>query len=128
MILDTSALIAILFREREAEALLGRLWGASMRAVGAPTLAEAGVVLTSRAGEPSISLLHHFLDAFDITTIPFDDLHWREAVTAYNAYGKGRHAAALNFGDCLTYATARIAGLPLLCVGDDFAQTDIALG
>lgn len=127
MILDTSALLAILFHEPAAEGLLERLWRTRVRAIGAPTLAEAGIVLTARAGEPAMSLLHHFLDAFGIVTIPFEAVHAREAVVAYNTYGKGRHPAALNFGDCLSLATARIAALPLLCVGDDFARTDVDL-
>lgn len=127
MILDASAILAILFREDCATDLLERLWCASPRAVGAPTLAEAGIVLAARAGEASIPLLYHFLDAFGIVTIPFDGLHGREAVAIYDAYGKGRHPAGLNFGDCLCLATARLAGLPLLCVGDDFPQTDAVL-
>lgn len=127
MILDTSALIAILFHEPEATALLDRPWQAPVRAVGAPTLVEAGIVLTARAGEPAIGLLHRFLDAFGVATIPLDTAHWQEAVSAYNAYGRARHPAGLNFGDCLTYATARLARLPLLCVGDDFQRTDLVL-
>lgn len=128
MILDTSAIIAMLFREEGAGALLERLWSASIRAVGAPTLVEAGIVLTARAGETAIPMLHHFLDAFGVVTIPFDAGQAREAVSIYNAFGKGHHPAALNFGDCLSLATARIAGLPLLCVGDDFHRTDAVLG
>lgn len=55
------------------------------------------------------------------------DLHWRRAVDAYGKFGKGLHPAGLNFGDCMTYATASLAALPLLCTGDDFRQTDIEL-
>ncbi|MBK6767690.1 MAG: type II toxin-antitoxin system VapC family toxin [Ardenticatenales bacterium] len=127
MILDTSAIIAILFREAGAGALLERLWSATVRAVGAPTLVEAGVVLTARAGEAAVPLLHHFLDAFSIATVPFDGRHAQEAVAIYNTFGKGHHPAGLNYGDCLSMATARLAGLPLLCVGDDFSRTDVEL-
>jgi ribonuclease VapC len=59
--------------------------------------------------------------------LSFGDAHWRIAQSAFVRYGKGRHPAALNFGDCLTYATAYVAGEPLLCVGNDFAQTDLEL-
>ncbi len=62
-----------------------------------------------------------------VTVIPFTNAHNTAALDAYLRYGKGRHPAALNFGDCMTYATARLAGAPLLCVGEDFAQTDLAL-
>ena len=60
-----------------------------------------------------------------LTVIPFTEDHWRVAVEAYTRFGKGRHAAALNFGDCLTYAVARLAERPLLFVGGDFAKTDL---
>lgn len=64
------------------------------------------------------------LDRRDIAEVPFGEAHWREAVDAYWRFGRGRHSAALNFGDCLTYAVARLANEPLLFVGDDFAATD----
>jgi ribonuclease VapC len=57
--------------------------------------------------------------------VPFDDSHWALALDAYVRFGKGRHPSGLNFGDCLTYATAKLAGQPLLCIGDDFARTDL---
>lgn len=58
--------------------------------------------------------------------VPFGEDHWRQAAEAYARFGRGRHKAALNFGDCLSYAVARLADQPLLCVGDDFARTDLA--
>jgi len=127
VILDTSAIIAILFREEGAGTLLERLWGATVRAVGAPTLAESGIVLTARAGETALPLLHHFLDAFGVVIVPFDGRHAQEAVALYNTFGKGHHPAGLNYGDCMSMATSRLAGLPLLCVGDDFRLTDAEL-
>ncbi len=60
-----------------------------------------------------------------MVAIPFEDRHWGAAAEAFIVYGKGRHPAALNFGDCMTYATARLSGNPLLFVGEDFAKTDI---
>ncbi|HKR49906.1 MAG TPA: type II toxin-antitoxin system VapC family toxin [Pseudonocardiaceae bacterium] len=73
------------------------------------------------------SLLARLLDEADVETIPYTAAHWPVAVDAFARYGKGRHPAALNFGDCLTYATCRLAGRPLLCTGEDFPQTDLAV-
>jgi ribonuclease VapC len=68
-----------------------------------------------------------FLQEFGVATIAFGDVHWREALEAYRRFGKGRHRAALNFGDCLSYAVAKVARQPLLCVGSDFRYTDIEI-
>jgi ribonuclease VapC len=94
-------------------------------AVGSPTLAETGIVLQARLGENAHGLLERMLDELDVQEVPFGELHWREAVDAFRRFGKGRNSAALNFGDCMTYAVAALAGEPLLFVGDDFARTDI---
>jgi ribonuclease VapC len=127
MILDTSAIVAILFREPEADALLERLRLAEVRGVGTATLAATGIVVTARAGDAALAWVHRFLQAFDIFVIPFDAAHWQEAVAAYSVYGRGRHPAGLRFGDCLTYATAKLAGDPFLCLGDDFRRTDLEI-
>ena len=92
-----------------------------------PTLAETGIVLTARIGDRARTLLARFVDEADLVAVPFVDEHWPAAIDAYARFGRGRHPAGLNFGDCLTYATARIAGEPLLCLGDDFAKTDLEL-
>lgn len=94
-------------------------------AIGAPTLFETGMVMISKMGEPGRGLVAQFLESFEVTVIPFGDVHWRAATEAFGRYGKGRHPAALNYGDCMTYATARVAEKPLLFIGNDFAQTDI---
>lgn len=75
-------------------------------------------------------ILSRFLEENEVVVTPFDDRHWGVAAEAFIRYGEGRHSAALNFGDCMTYATARLAEEPLLYVGEDFAQTDLvaALG
>jgi ribonuclease VapC len=125
LIVDTSMLLAIVFRDAGYEALLEQLASAEALAASAPTLAETGIMLTARLGAGADGLLERLLDEFGIQEIPFGELHWREAVEAFRTYGKGRHAAALNFGDCMTYATAKLAGEPLLFTGDDFAQTDL---
>ena len=125
MIVDTSVLLAVAFRESGCEHLIDRLASADAVAAGAPTLAEAGIVLSARLGSAADGLLERLLDEFGVQEIPFGEVHWREAVDAFRRYGKGRHPAALNFGDCMTYATARLAGETLFYVGDDFAQTDV---
>lgn len=127
MILDSSALVAIALGEPERDALLDRIDAAETVAVGAPTLVEAGIVLTSRTGEQANGLLHRVLTEADATVLEFGDAHRQEAVSAWQRFGRGRHPAGLNFGDCFAYATAKVAGQPLLAKGDDFAQTDIEL-
>ena len=127
MILDSSAVIAIVLREPGYEALVAKIGAARVAGIGAPTLAETGLVLMAKLGKESRGVLSRFLQEAGLTVVPFGEQHWRVAVQAYARFGKGRHAAGLNFGDCLAYATARMAGQPLLCVGDDFARTDLAL-
>jgi ribonuclease VapC len=125
VIVDSSALVAILLAEPGRQVLVDRLASAAVIGVGAPTLAETGIVLTARIGVAGRSLLARLLDEAGIETVPFTAAHWPIAVDAFARYGKGRHPAALNFGDCLTYATCRLAGRPLLCTGDDFPRTDL---
>jgi ribonuclease VapC len=125
MIIDTSVLLAVVFREPGYEALLDRLQAAEVLVAGAPTLAETAIVLHARLGESSRGLLERILDELAIQEIPFSELHWREAVEAFRRFGKGRHAAGLNFGDCLTYGAAKLSGAPLLFVGEEFVKTDL---
>jgi ribonuclease VapC len=125
MIIDTSALVAITFAEPGHHELIAKLTGAPSAGIGTPTIAETGVVLAARLGRDSRDLVIRLLDEFSIEEVPFGDRHWREAVDAYLRFGKGRHKARLNFGDCLTYAVASLANEPLLFVGDDFPETDL---
>jgi len=127
VILDASVLIAIALDEPEREILVAKINAADTIAVGAPTLVEAGIVLSARAGLDSSAVLVELLASADAIVIEFGQRHWREAVSAWGRFGKGRHPAGLNFGDCLTYATALVAGEALLAKGDDFTQTDIPL-
>jgi len=127
VILDASALIAIVLDEPEREILVAKINAADTIAVGAPTLVEAGIVLSARAGQDVSAVLMELLASADAIVIEFGQRHWREAVSAWGRFGKGRHPAGLNFGDCLTYATALVAGEALLAKGDDFTQTDIPL-
>lgn len=125
MILDSSAIVAIALREPGFEELVAKLRSADTLGVGTPTLTETGMVLSSRLGVEPQALLDRFLRDFGVVPVAFGDLHWRESLEAFRRFGKGRHPAALNFGDCLSYATAKLAGRPLLFVGDDFPRTDI---
>ena len=127
MILDTSAIVAVILGQAESSALTRALLAEAPSAVGAPTLAEAALVLQARIGPRGLADLRGFLVEFDVHAVSFGDAHWRQAGMAFAQYGKGRHPAGLNFGDCLTYAVAKLSGLPLLCVGGDFAQTDLTL-
>jgi ribonuclease VapC len=92
-----------------------------------PTLTETAIVLSARLKLDARSLLWRFLEEGSIATIAFGDDHFGVAVDAWLRFGKGRHPAALNFGDCLSYATAKLAGEPLLYTGDDFPNTDVQL-
>lgn len=125
MILDSSVIVAIVRREPGFEDLVEQLRQASSLGIGSPTLAEAGVVLEARLKVDARGVLERFLRDFEVATIPFGDLHWQESLAAFRRFGKGRHPASLNFGDCLTYATAKLAAMPLLYVGNDFSNTDL---
>lgn len=126
MILDSSAILAILLGEPDNDVLRTKLMSAPA-GVGAPTLFEAAIVLTNRHGWEFLESLHAFLRDLSVSVVPFHASHWLEALEAYRKFGKGRHPAALNFGDCLAYAVAKVAGEPLLCTGNDFPRTDLPL-
>lgn len=125
MMLDSSALLAMLLREPGYERLLEALDAAEAVSVGAPTLAEAKIVLGARVGFERAFLLDELLRQMDAEVVPFGREHADEAVRAYRRFGKGRHPAALNFGDAMSYAMAKLSGEPLLYVGDDFSRTDV---
>jgi ribonuclease VapC len=127
VILDSSAVVAIMLREPGWEHLLARMRDAPRLGIGAPTLLEAGIVVSARVADDARGRLARLLIESGIVVLPVTDAHFGVAMEAWLRYGKGRHPAALNFGDCLAYATAVVAGEPLLCVGDDFPQTDCPL-
>lgn len=127
MILDSSAILAIVWREPGYEKLVAKLSKSGHLAIGAPTLAETAIVLEARIEADARAILDRFCQDFEVATISFGQSHWREALRAFHRYGKGRHPAALNFGDCLTYAVARLADRPLVAIGQDFSKTDLEL-
>ncbi len=125
MILDSSAIVAIVHREPGFETIVGKIAEASPVGIGTPTLLEAGIVIEARLGMDAQAILDRFLADFEVTRVPFGEQHWREALRAFRRFGRGRHAAQLNFGDCMAYATARLADEPLLYVGEDLSRTDL---
>ena len=125
MVLDSSAVVAIVLKEAGYQDLLAKMEAAPGVAIGAPTLVEILIVLTARLHGKALLVLKELLLAAEAEVIPFSDDHSWVALRAHLRFGKGRHPAALNFGDCLSYATASIARQPLFFVGDDFSRTDI---
>jgi ribonuclease VapC len=125
MTLDSSVLIAILFAEPGYLDLIDRILAADSVRIGAPTLVEASLVFAGRRKTRGVSEVAALVQELDVTVVPFGPREWHAAVDGFLRFGRGHHAASLNFGDCLAYAAARVADDALLFVGDDFAQTDI---
>lgn len=127
--LDTSAIIAILTAEAEAEAeeeIFLRMLTSGGVLVGAPTLVETRLVLESLAPGLATELLRRFIARKSISVVPFDIPMFEAASEAFTRFGKGRgHPARLNFGDCMAYGTAKVRAVPLLFKGNDFVHTDI---
>lgn len=126
MIVDSSAVVAFLLREPDAARVEAVLVGPGQARLPAPAYVECCLVLGGRFGEDGIRRLDEFLDQYRIGVVAFTDAHARAARGAFLRFGKGRHPAGLNFGDCMSYAVAKAEGLPLLYVGGDFARTDVA--
>ena len=126
MVLDTSAIIAILLDEPEREAFAEALGASGSRRISTVSLVEASIVIEARFGAAGIRELDLLLNEASVETVAFDQEQALLAREAYRLFGKGRHPAALNFGDCCTYALASTLGEPILYKGDDFSQTDIA--
>jgi ribonuclease VapC len=124
-VLDTSAVVSMIVGEAGNGRLFGALAVAAGVAIGTPALLEAAMVLIGNEGEAGRVTLDQFLRDYEVASIPFDDHHRVVAVDAFVRFGKGQHPARLNYGDCMTYATARVADAPLLFVGQDFAKTDL---
>jgi ribonuclease VapC len=127
MVIDSSALIAILLGEPHAAALASAIVADPKRLISAFTALESVVVIETRkgpAGGREFDLLVH---KTKIEIVPLTADHFALAREAYARYGKGRHPAGLNLGDCCSYALARYSGEPLLFVGDDFSKTDMRI-
>lgn len=125
MVIDTSAIVAILRNEPEALRLERTLVADPIRLIPATSVLEARMTLVSRRGEHALAEINLWLRKIEAEIIPVDGDLVDLATQAWLAYGKGRHPAALNFADCLSYALAKRADEPLLFIGNDFSQTDI---
>jgi ribonuclease VapC len=125
MTLDSSALIAILFAEPGYLDLIDRILAAEHVRVGTATLVETSLVFARRCRTTTVGELDQLLRELDVTVVSFGEREQRLAIDAFLRFGRGRHKAALNFGDCVAYGTADAAGDSLLFVGNDFALTDI---
>lgn len=125
MIIDTSAILAVLFGEPDAgryEQAIASAWPRRMSAVA---LLEATIVVESRGGTAAGHQLDRFLEKAEVELVPVTPEHARAARRAWRRFGKGNHPAALNFGDCFAYALAELSGEPLLFKGGDFSRTDV---
>jgi ribonuclease VapC len=125
MVVDSSALVAVLFDEPGCERILEVLSREPRSVVGAPTALETSMIVADRLGPNGVDGLRRTLRALRITVEPFGTRESRVAVRAFLKYGKGRHRARLNFGDCMSYAVAKTRRQRLLYKGDDFSHTDV---
>jgi ribonuclease VapC len=125
MVIDTSALVAILLGEPEAPVFVDLIAADQVRLLSAASLLEASLVVASRFGEAGGRELDLLLYRAGITVRPVDVEQIEEARVAFGRYGKGRHPAGLNFGDLFSYALSRTSAQPLLFKGDDFSKTDV---
>ncbi|HEX5759031.1 MAG TPA: type II toxin-antitoxin system VapC family toxin [Thermoanaerobaculia bacterium] len=126
MVIDTSALLAILRDEPERRAFNEAIEAAESRAMSAATFVEVSIVVEARHGAEGLRDLDLFLAKASIEVVDVDVEQARVARTAFSRFGRGRHAAGLNYGDCFSYALASVRGEPLLYKGGDFSLTDIA--
>lgn len=125
MVIDTSALLALLQMEPRAEAIADAVEADAVRLVSAATLLEASIVMAARHGDAGVRLLDRLVEQADVEVVPVTAEHARLGLEAFERFGKGRHPAALNYGDCFSYALARASGESLLCLGEDFPRTDL---
>ena len=125
MIIDTSALVAILYREPEAESFVERIHDADLSRISVANYVELSMVVEGQLGSDGMRQAEAFFRRAGIIIEPVTVEHGELARQAFLDFGKGRHKAGLNFGDCFAYALAKASGEPLLFKGDDFSQTDI---
>ena len=125
MVIDTSALVAMLTGESDAEQLEGCVADDPVRMMSTASYLEVAIVIESRFGESGGRELDLWLHRASVDLVAVDVAQVETARAAYRMYGKGRHRAGLNYGDCFSYALAKISGQPLLFKGDHFGHTDI---
>ncbi len=127
MVIDTSALVAILAGEPERRAFIEMIEATDFRHISVATFVEISIVIEARHGAEGLRDLDRFLNRAGIEQVAVDSEQGQIARGAFSRFGKGRHRAALNYGDCFSYALAMFLGEPLLCKGDDFIHTDVVL-
>jgi ribonuclease VapC len=126
MVIDTSALVAIMLSEPSEPALRAAVDKAATRRLSSVSLLEAGIVMRARRGEESTSRLYGLIEEIGCEIVPFDLPQAKAAIAAFGRFGRGMgHKAQLNFGDCAVYAVAALRGEPLLATGGDFKTTDL---
>ena len=124
MVIDTSAILAILQREPERRSFVDAIESADSTRMSVASFVESSIVIESRYGAEGLRDLDRFISRGGIELIPVDQDQGQLARSAFSRFGKGRHRAGLNYGDCFSYAAAISLGEPLLCKGDDFIHTD----
>ena len=127
MVIDTSALLAILQREPERRGFIEAIESADLPRISVASFVETSIVIESRYGPEGLHDLDRFISRAGIELIPVDPEQSQLARSAFSRFGKGRHRAGLNYGDCFSYAVAISLGEPLLCKGDDFIHTDVPM-
>jgi ribonuclease VapC len=128
MVIDSSALIALLLGEPETAGFVAAIGAASSRLISAPTYLETAIVMQARLGPEAQEKLDRLLSELSAEIVPFTQDHAILAIAAYRRYGKGSgHTAGLNFGDCFTYALAKFHNEPVLFKGNDFSRTDLQI-
>ncbi|MAT97104.1 MAG: hypothetical protein CL608_08180 [Anaerolineaceae bacterium] len=127
MVIDSSAILALLMAEPESEQFASAIDTASVRLMSAANLLETSIVIEARHGLAGGNKLDELIKKAQISVEPVSLEQAEAARVAYRAFGKGRHPAGLNFGDCFAYALAKISDEPLLFKGDDFTKTDLHL-
>jgi ribonuclease VapC len=127
LVVDTSAALAVILGEPGSGELVAHLENAVTRLMSAAIRVELGIVIEARLWPAGQDVVDRFLRDAKIDIVPVDADLAARAMSGWRRYGKGRHPAGLNFGDCFTYALAEQTGHPVLCTGDDFAATDLAV-
>jgi ribonuclease VapC len=127
MVIDSSALLSIILGEPDRREFLRLLSESETRLLSAANALETAIVVESRLGPTGGLELDQFLHRTEVEIVAVDAEHFSAARQAWRKFGKGRHPAALNFGDCFAYALSKISGEPLLAKGSDFPQTDLTL-
>jgi ribonuclease VapC len=127
LVVDTSAAVAVLLREPGHGELLDALDAADGLLLATPTYVELGIVMEAKKGPSGTVVVDQFVRDAELDVVVFDSALAARALEGWRRFGKGRHPAGLNFGDCFTYALAIEREAAVLCVGEDFAATDVSV-